>query len=105
VIPVDSFRTRIKGPVIEPFDPDYSAVLVGGIDGLVSVMCSRQMPLTWAQPSVWLEKTASRWRCAAEPQGDGFRVMNGGLVVVLRDSPEIASDTKAANKGGSEQWH
>jgi hypothetical protein len=34
------------------------------------------------------------------PQGDGFRVMNGGLVIVLRDSPKIASDIKAANKGG-----
>jgi len=38
VIPVDSFRTRIKGPVIEPFDPDYSAVFVGGIDRLASLI-------------------------------------------------------------------
>ena len=38
MIPVDSFRTRIKGPVIEPFDPDYSAVFVGGIDRLASLI-------------------------------------------------------------------
>ena len=38
MIPVGSFRTRIEGPVIEPFDPDYSAVVVGGIDRLVSLI-------------------------------------------------------------------
>jgi hypothetical protein len=99
VIPVDSFRTRIKGPVIEPFDPDYSAVVVGGIDRLVSL--------------IMLQADATDVGAAigvARQNGLELAVRSGGHSAMasgswtagssaLRDLPEIASDTKAANKG------
>jgi FAD/FMN-containing dehydrogenase len=97
VIPVDSIRTRIKGRVIEPTDPDYDdarTVLVGGIDRRPSLIV-RPADATDVAEAIGLAQD-NGLELAVRSGGHsatGFGVTDGGLVIDLRDMRAIAIDT------------
>jgi len=98
VIPVDSIRTRIKGRVIEPGDPDYDdsrTVFVGGIDRRPSLIV-RPADATDVVAAIGLARE-NGLELAVRSGGHsatGFGVTDGGLVIDLRDLREIAIDTR-----------
>jgi len=98
VIAVDSIRTRIKGRVIEPGDPDYDdarTVFVGGIDRRPSLIV-RPADAADVVAAIGLARE-NGLELAVRSGGHsarGFGVTDGGLVIDLRDLREIAVDTK-----------
>ena len=98
MIPIDTIRTRIKGRVIEPIDPDYDAaraVFVGGIDRRPSLIV-RPVDASGVVAAIGLARE-NDLELAVRSGGHsaiGFGVIDGGLVIDLRDLREVAIDTK-----------
>ena len=98
MIPVDAIRTRIKGRLIEPGDPDYDGartVFVGGIDRRPSLIVRPADALdVVAAIGLARENGLELAVRSGGHSATGFGVTDGGLVIDLRDLREIAIDTK-----------
>ena len=98
MIPVDAIRTRIKGRLIEPGDPDYDGartVFVGGIDRRPSLIVRPADALdVVAAIGLARENGLELAVRSGGHSATGFGVTDGGLVIDLRDLRQIAIDTK-----------
>ena len=99
MIPVDSFRTRINGPVIEPFDPDYNdarTVFVAGIDRLPSLVMG---PADATDVGAAIGLARENDLELAARSGATPLPLSGSRTVASSSTSVIAIDTKHPTKG------